>query len=102
MKDLAARMHGRKFGRGLDGRGGNVLKFKCYYVDTRRKRANSIEVLVRSSRFIVGDLAGRRVRIRRECMDAVGHLPRLDGEHTAQLAAAKDTDRRAWKNDPRH
>ncbi len=55
----------------------------------RAKLRDRIQIVVRRHHFHVRHLAGRRVLIRRQRVDAIAHAPRRDGEHAPQLPASQ-------------
>ena len=91
----AGRPHRRQRFDGVDRFDRHVLELERHDVHLAGERAQRIEVLVRRRDLDVGHLAGRRVFVRRERVDAVAHAPRGDGEHAPELAAAEHAERRA-------
>ena len=62
----------------------NVLELEGDDVHAARERAHGVEIVVGRDDLEVGDLAGRRVVLGRERVDAVAHAPRGDREHAAR------------------
>ena len=71
-------------------------------INAARKVTHGAEIVIGRASFYIGDLTGRRVGQRRECVNAIAHLAGLDREHAPQLAAAKNAYRRIWKYWSRH
>src|SRR4051794_20671313 len=95
-------MHLNEFSSGIDSARGHVLKLKGNDVDIASKLSHTVKIVVRGRRFYIRDLPGWCIRVRRESVDPVSHLPRLDREHPAKLAAAKNADRRSWRDKSTH
>src|SRR5947209_7353387 len=86
---------GHELRGGLDRFGGHLLELEGHDRDAARELGNSVEVFIRALVLTVGNLTRGRVGERREGVHAVAHPSRGDGEHAAQLAAAKHTDGRS-------
>ena len=62
-----------------------------------RERAHRVEIVVRRVDLFVGDLAGRRVVVGRQRVDAIAEPAGRHGEHAPKLTAAQDADGGTWK-----
>ncbi len=56
------------------------------------KVAHGALVVVAGGDFDIGELAGRRILVGAEGVDAIPHAPRGDGKHAPELSAAHDPD----------
>jgi hypothetical protein len=86
-----------RFGRGGGGRG-HVLEFEGHDVDSLREGRDRLDIVVRRVDFDVGDLAGGRVVLGRECVDAIAKTARGHREHAAELTASENADDGAWRD----
>jgi hypothetical protein len=87
--------HLRSSGRRL---GGDVLELEREHVDAPRELSDAGGVVVRRDDDMIGDLAGRRVRVGRQHVKTVAETPGRHAEHPSQLPAAEHADRRARKD----
>ena len=75
-------------------RGRHVLELEGDDVDTLRKGAHLIEVVVGRDHLDVGNLSGGRIVFRRQRVDTVAQSTRGHGEHAPKLSAAEHANRR--------
>ena len=77
---------------------GHILEFVGDDVAMRGKGREARLVVPRRLRVLRGDLRGDTFPVGRVDMDVIAKLRRSDGEHTAELAATKNADRRTgWE-----
>src|SRR4051794_19156064 len=95
---MARGTNGRASRGRFGGRCGNVFELEGDYRDLAGEAANSVQVFVGSRHFQIGNLACRRVFIRRKRMDAITHSSGRDGEHAPELTAAQNANGAAWKD----
>ena len=81
MQDHTARSYWSELGSRLGCDGRNVFEFKGHDTDTLCKPAHSIQVLIWSGDFNVGDLASGSVAFGRQGMDPIAHTAGGNGEH---------------------
>jgi hypothetical protein len=98
VQHLSAGTNGHQPGRGFRRVARHILEFKRDDANPRSELTNLVKIVVSCAELAVSDLARRRVVVRRIDMNAVAEFPRRQGEHSAKLAAAKDTDGGAGKN----
>src|SRR5690606_2992340 len=96
---LAAGPHRHVAGGAFAGQRGHVLELEADHVDFLAEGGQRVEILVRGLHFLVGDLTGRGVPIRRVGMDPVAHTLCRQGEHAAQLAAAQNPENGTRRDD---
>ncbi len=80
-----------------DGCGRDVFELEGDDVDAAGERAHGVEVVVRRVDLFVGDLAGRRVVVGRQRVDAIAEPAGRHGEHAPKLTATQDADGRTGK-----
>ena len=92
VQDVRAGMDGAMAGDVIDDGGRDVFKLECDNIDGLGEGIEHGEVAVRGDEFAVGDLSGRTVGLRLECVDAVTHFAGGEGKHPSELSAAEQAD----------
>jgi len=95
VQDFSARPHRRLFGGGSGGCGRNVLEFERDRSNIAGELPDRVKIIVGRVDFEVRNLAGWRIGIGRQRVDAITHPACGDGEHPAQLPAAENPDGRS-------
>src|SRR5262249_388287 len=102
VKRRATRAHWRQRFDRFNGIDWDVLELECHDIDMPCERPKRVEILVIGDDLDIGYLAGWRIFLWRERMDAVSHPMRRNGKHPSELSAAEHAERRARTDHPRH
>ena len=79
----------------------DVLELERHHVHAASRTRGPLDVVVRRVDLDVGDLAGRRVVLGRERVNAVAQTARRHREHAAELTAAEHANGRAGRESTR-